>query len=698
MSPLCTMKTILSLFILYSLSLAAIAQQNELNSLLRVFPQHSQADTVRFNLLNSIAYDYAEIDPEKGIQFANQAIALAANLSNASLTAAATSTKGLNYIRLGEDSMAEKMYNTALTIYADLKNERGYALQLYRLAEIYFNRAQYFKALESLDQAKIIFAQKEPSFLLNIYNSTGAIYSSLSNNNRALEFYLKALAIAERSSDPQTIATILGNTGTLYGDIKQYDKALAAHRKALHLYELAGNNLGKAMEYEGIGIVYDNQNNKPGALQYYTKALTLNESINNKRGVANNLSNMGIVYFDQHKYVEAMDNFFKAKKIYEEVDDKYSLATVLNMIGDTYTGATPTELRSYAVTNRFEIANAYNGEALDLAKEAGSLTKQEEILQSMATVYEKQNDFAQVAAVYKKLLPLHDSILNNASKEEITRQELNYDFEKKETLAAAEIRRQQTVKNAAIAGGSVLLLSAITSFLFYKRRRDAEEQKTKAELKSQVSDVEMKALRSQMNPHFIFNSLHSINNFVLGNDSQSASSYLARFSKLMRLILENSREQEVTLDKDLAALDLYLQLESLRFENRFSYTIYVDKSIETDNTLIPPLLLQPFVENAIIHGLANKAGGNIQVAIKKINGQLLCTVEDNGKGRASISVEQRGEKKQASLGMKITQERLTILNRIKQVQSAINIFDLKDSGDQPKGLRIELLLPFEQAF
>ena len=238
-------------------------------------------------------------------------------------------------------------------------------------------------------------------------------------------------------------------------------------------------------------------------------------------------------------------------------------------------------------------------------------------------------------------------------------------------------------------------LAGIFSFLlvrsFTRRRKTAFDK--------QVLETEMKALRSQMNPHFIFNSLHSINKYMIDNDKENASEYLSKFSKLMRLILENSREQEVSLEKELSAIELYMQLESLRFQNMFHYNIKVDTQIDTENTLIPPMLLQPFVENAIIHGIQHKEDGIINIKITKEDNMIRYIVEDNGIGRKqSVQIEAGEEKKRESLGMKITQERLNIINQLKKVKAVVNIFDLKDAENQSGGVRIELLLPFEQAF
>jgi len=183
------------------------------------------------------------------------------------------------------------------------------------------------------------------------------------------------------------------------------------------------------------------------------------------------------------------------------------------------------------------------------------------------------------------------------------------------------------------------------------------------------------------------------------NDKVNASEYLSKFAKLMRLVLENSREQEVPLENDLAALELYVQLESLRFENRFQYKIEIDPAIDKENTLIPPLMLQPFAENAIVHGMKDKEGGLIKINVHTENNNMIrCVVEDNGRGRETLPVKEGSNRKRKSLGLKIMQERLNIINQLKKAKAAVNIFDLKDAENKPVGLRIDLLLPLQLAF
>ena len=213
--------------------------------------------------------------------------------------------------------------------------------------------------------------------------------------------------------------------------------------------------------------------------------------------------------------------------------------------------------------------------------------------------------------------------------------------------------------------------------------------------KQQISELEMKSIRSQMNPHFIFNSLQSIQTFMLQKNTDEANTYLLKFAKLMRIVLENSQYQEVPLNEDLQALELYMQLESLRLNYPFTYQIELDESIDADLIKIPPLILQPFVENAIWHGLQYKTeSGHINIFISKTNNGLACKVEDNGVGRdTSKKVSQPMLMKRESLGMKLTEERLNILSELKRVKAFFNITDLFNSENKPIGTRIEVSLP-----
>ena len=350
---------------------------------------------------------------------------------------------------------------------------------------------------------------------------------------------------------------------------------------------------------------------------------------------------------------------------------------------------------------RFAAAYKYYDSSLAIAKKYGSLVNQAYTLDEMYQGYEQQKDYKNALNAYMQAITIRDSMFNNNKKEEIAKLEAQTEFDKKEIriksenekkqiLANAEIRNQRTIKNAVIGAAGIIVIAGFAGFVFYKRNEDIKRQQISAEFNAKVVDTEMKALRSQMNPHFIFNSLNSISDYISKKDTHSADVYLTKFAKVMRIILENSEKKEVSLKDDLKALELYIQLESLRLNNKFTYEIRIDERIDTENTLVPPLILQPFVENSIWHGLANKNGeGHILINIKKEGNMINCVVEDNGVGRVNAAKDNFASLEKKSLGMKITKSRIDIINKLKNANAAVNVSDLAE------GMRAEVKLPLE---
>jgi sensor histidine kinase YesM len=229
-------------------------------------------------------------------------------------------------------------------------------------------------------------------------------------------------------------------------------------------------------------------------------------------------------------------------------------------------------------------------------------------------------------------------------------------------------------------------------WLFAHLRLKAKHRQLEQE--RQLMLAEQRALRSQMNPHFIFNALNSIRRFILENDMDKADYYLTSFATLMRRVLDNSRQNFITLENELQTLELYLELERMRFDHSFSFYIDVDPQIDIHNWLIPPMIIQPFAENAIWHGLAMKpSGGKLLLSFKLQGDRVLCIVEDNGIGRqkaAQIAAKRKGHK---STGLANTKERLDLLYKLYGKRIELKITDLYDENGEPAGTRVELSFP-----
>ena len=211
-----------------------------------------------------------------------------------------------------------------------------------------------------------------------------------------------------------------------------------------------------------------------------------------------------------------------------------------------------------------------------------------------------------------------------------------------------------------------------------------------------MAQLKQKTLQLQMNPHVIFNTLNSIQQYIIDNDIDKAVSYLSSFSKLMRRILNNSNERFVSLSDEIEAVRLYLELESMRLGNRFSYEISVDSDLDADNVEVAPLIIQPFVENAIIHGLVpKKENCMLKIALSKMGeGKLLCVVEDNGVGRKHSEMMKQKTGSHKSYGMSITRRRLEMLSRISNDDFSVDIVDLHNENGEPAGTRVNIVISY----
>ncbi|MCF8450879.1 MAG: histidine kinase [Taibaiella sp.] len=244
----------------------------------------------------------------------------------------------------------------------------------------------------------------------------------------------------------------------------------------------------------------------------------------------------------------------------------------------------------------------------------------------------------------------------------------------------------------------VIVVTVIIIAIFrYRVAAIRKEEDTKTKFSKMMAEVEMKALRAQMNPHFLFNCLNSINRYIVVNDTVNASGYLTKFSKLIRLILDNSANDATSLDNEIALLRLYIEMEFMRFDGKFTYDISIDKSLSCETISIPSMIIQPYIENAIWHGLLNKGvNGHLLVTVAgKGPGELEVIIEDNGIGREKAKeMKSKSTLKQKSYGMKITNDRIKAMNQLYDAGASVTIEDLKSADNEPRGTRVILKIPY----
>jgi sensor histidine kinase YesM len=247
-----------------------------------------------------------------------------------------------------------------------------------------------------------------------------------------------------------------------------------------------------------------------------------------------------------------------------------------------------------------------------------------------------------------------------------------------------------------------LLAMTLLVYVAYRLRVKQIEQKEKlrSDYEIKLNILENSALRSQMNPHFIFNSLNTINSFINKNERSQANEYITKFSKLIRLILDHSRQRKITLADELEIVDLYVKVERIRFENKFDYNINIASDIDASCVELSPLIIQPFVENAILHGLLpSENKGLMQVILQRKNNLLLCTIEDNGIGRKkALANKLHSPQKQKTHDIETTLNRIELFNKEHNINTPVIITDLTDSNGNAAGTRVEITLAWVESY
>lgn len=631
----------------------------------------SKDDTLKIKTLYQLAVTLAPIDSAKAFNYASQCMNISEHLKWIKGTGLSYLAFGKAYYQITNFTSSLSNCQTAYSIFKKLNDKKYMASALGTIAVSYVGLGEYAKAIENnFTTLQLYEEMNDERGIENMYNNIGVAYYYLLDYSKAIDNYKKALPMCRHLNDKYGIASALDNIAIAFMDEGKLDSANVYDLQAIKIFESINHQPALGRIYANRGDILSRLYNAKSAFTFYNRAIEINKKLGIDDGLGNDYASVGSLYLELAK--DTSGKFITSSQLQTDKN---------------------------ALLKKAELNFA---KALPLIRNSGDIN----FLMStslVASETEERLGKYHAALVFHKDYTLYkDSIFNDANKKKIAAMEMERFTEVKnkeiqllnqqKALAASKIKRQTLVRNIILSAVAVsALLTAFFIWSYNRRRKTAFDK--------QVKETEMKALRAQMNPHFIFNSLHSINKYVIENDKENASAYLSKFANLMRLILENSREQEVPLEKDLYALELYMQLESLRFKNRFNYIVETGSDIDKENTLIPPMLLQPFVENAIIHGIQHKENGLIKVSVHKEGNMIKCIVEDNGTGRENtVAFEQYEDKKHKPLGMQIISERLNIINQIKKVKAAINIFDLKDAENKPYGMRIELLLPFELAF
>lgn len=650
--------TFIILLLVGSFSVSGYAQNTTIDSL-KLALTNSKNDIDKVQLLNTIAVEYQSNDPKLVLEYAGKALQLSKKIKYKLAEGTAYLNIGNGNIILGNYPEALRSFSNAQIVFEkELENnpatnkgeiKNGLARAYGSIGIVFSEQSSYTKALQyHLKAVKIYEEHNDLGRCARVYNNIGIVYKAQGEDFKALDYYIRCLKIQERMKD-ETVGITTTNIGNIYLHQGNYVKAFEYYTKAKQLFEKYPNQVGLGELHNNLGLYYKKTGKPTEALNNYNKALDVFRSIGNKFGISDSYYHMGEIYMEQKKYEEAL-----------------------------------------VATNK----------ALALAKELNVMEQVKNTEQRLSEIYDQLNRPAEALAHYKMFTIAKDSVSNNESIRNSVRTEMNFEFDKKEALQKKEQEKKELIYNEQSKRHhqqigfiilSILLVFGIV-FLFYNRL----QLKKTLTLQKELAEYEQKALHLQMNPHFVFNCLGSISSFIVQNGTDSAIKYLSKFSKLMRLTLEYSKESLIPVDKEIESLQNYLELEQLRFNKKFEFNITKSSELEDDMAL-PPLLLQPFVENAIIHGLIPKKGrGYIDIDFSIEDQSLVCKIIDNGIGfNKSKELKENLVSVHKSMALDITRKRLEMMEAMTTKTSNVEIEERIAPNGEIMGTIVILKLPIQ---
>jgi tetratricopeptide (TPR) repeat protein len=568
-----------------------------------------------------------------------------------------------------------------------IRNQSNVAASYLLLGDVYF----YWKAYD-LAVSNYNIALKELSSSDERLNTKIKLAKSYSLNKEYLNSNEVLLSIKRsKRQNPLQQVEIQELLGDNHRALGQPQKALDFYNEGLDIAQ-QGNLTDKIIDLNTkIGESYALKGDTDNAEKFYSNSINIAQQQSVQQEVVQN-EKMADYYRSSNQLDKEIDlrktNLQKIENIPPQPTDTLTAQSLNFDIAD-----------AYVIQKKYTEAIPYLNKSIEVASEVKDLETEKNAIQRLSEVYKNVGDFDNALVNYQKYVDLVDLLYKEKEKEiddaaefskalalqqnrinilekdrELSENKIDY-IEKEQQITAESNRRQKYVIYSLIAG---LVLLIVAVFMMYK----SNQQKKIAN-----NLLALKSLRSQMNPHFIFNALNSVNSFIAQSDERAANKYLTDFSNLMRSVLENSEKDFIPLAKEIELISLYLKLEHARFVEKFDYTFEVDEKVNIDAFNIPPMLLQPYIENAVWHGLRyKKEKGLLAVNLQQKDSDILIiTITDNGIGRKkSMELKTKNQLKQNSKGMSNVHSRIAILNDMYKDKLSVSVSDLLENGEGTK--------------
>lgn len=552
------------------------------------------------------------------------------------------------------------------------------------LGEFNYKLNEYNLSYKNYGKAIAIY-QKQSYPIYAIYYDIGKSAEMLKDYQNASSYFTKYLKLAKSKRDKNAQAKAHIALGNTYLKWKELKGAKHHYTEALNIEKKRNNKQGIVVANLKLGEVEEARNNDKQAIQYYRSSQNTAKQINDDKAVNQAYSNISNIYENQRNVDEGIEINQEALNYNQQRNNQNEIAqSNINLAN------------FYLQDNNEQEAIKSLENSIQIAEQTGDIEKKTQATQVLSKAYNKSGLDRQAEEKYKEYLILEDSLYkmrarqlaNQNKKGELLENAQNklsllekdkelsektIELLRQEKLISEQFISQQKIITYSLIAGIIILI--VTAFLVYR----SNKAKNKA---NQL--LVLKSLRAQMNPHFIFNALNSVNSFISKSDERAANRYLADFSRLMRDVMENSQQDFISLAKEIAILEMYLKLEHHRFKDKFEYSFEVDESINAEEFFIPPMLIQPYIENAVWHGLRyKKEKGFLAVSIQQLKNTIIVKVIDDGIGRKkSQELKTENQKAQKSTGIKNIDSRLKIISDIYKAKLDVKINDIEPSGTE----------------
>lgn len=597
---------------------------------------------IAFNQLIDSADTYLKTNPERSIQYITDA--LDKSISQEQNAEA--------YTTLGDLYMFLKQYDLAIANYRIALQNSNQNNSKLKLAKAYLADNQFEEGIKVLDNLAI--QQLSNYNKTEYYETLGDLYLSVKNQKAAITNYEEGLKVANNSNIKTKVTDLSSKKAQAYNAVGDVEKAKTLFNNSLDLAEKESKKRGVE---EKEKVAEFNNNNRNYDDEIFLRKQVVEEVKQIEKDSA--ISNSSSITPQRQNY-----------KIGEALSKQGRLNDAISYYDESIIEAERRE--------DFEVKKDAQRRKVDIYKDLGEFDKAkiafEEFMVTVDSLYiRKQQQISNSARLSRSIAESRVRVASLENDRELNQRNIE--------LAEANNSNQRIIIYSLIGGLVLFLIAAYFTYKYIKQQRLANNL------------LALKSLRSQMNPHFIFNALNSVNSFIALNDERTANKYLSDFSFLMRAVLENSEEDFIPLQKEIELLELYTKLEHFRFKDKFDYTIIIDESIDVEAFEIPPMLLQPYIENAVWHGLRYKSEkGILKIEIKKMSeNEIAIAIIDDGIGRErSKSLKTDNQKKHNSKGLSNIKKRIKILNDMYKDKVDVTISDYQDTDDA--GTKVEVTL------